>query len=321
MKKIIAITIFAFIAASLVFVSCKKDNISTIENAKSSKPTRLVEDYINFNQINYTISDGILKFSSLEEYENLFGNNTQPETEVFSNLVLGSPAIKTYYSTLDASNPQKGSLKFIGCIVNSDKIIKIGEFLILLDFESNYVYAETDGTLTNLNKAKNGEQVAGVYKFDMGEDVIEELKLKKTRGLFCGAPWCIKGNKKVGGISIISSGNVGFDLFENIAHPFFLNGEYEKYGIWFQYIVRDVCSGFPIDQMSGPRVTSGSGQFTRRCGNTVTNTINLTSSLPFKHGLLYGNIRSLSKLDATITMTTTSPGSGSPTSITLHDVR
>jgi hypothetical protein len=319
MKKIIAITIIAFITTSLIFVSCKKNQIDPVGITNTTKQTRAIEDNITYNNVVYNISDGILKFSSLTEYENLFGENTQPDTEPFSNLILNSPAIKTYYSTIPNSNTAKSNLKFIGSIINSDKVVKIGEFLILLDFESDKVYAKTDGTLAELNNAKNGQSVAGVLKYDMGDDVIQELKLKKTRGLFCNANWCGKG--RLGDNSLLISFNSGGNNFN---HPHVVSGNYQKYGIWFNYWAETFVDGFPnsFSAIAGSRSMSASGSFTRRCGNTVNNTASHGNSFTaYIDKLMYGNVRSLSRIDATMIMVTTTGFPIPNAQSSYHDIR
>jgi hypothetical protein len=174
-------------ATNIIIVSCTKTQQRGTSNSVP-KATRS-EIFAEINGVQASVSNGILKFKSLEEYSAIYDVSEFAPIQNFANTVSTLPNFITYYATIPATNENKDQYAMLGKLLNENSIIQIGEFTILIDFEGAKVYAKSDGSTQELLAAKGGQSVIGMLTFDIHDDVIEELKLKKTRGLFCSDPW------------------------------------------------------------------------------------------------------------------------------------
>jgi hypothetical protein len=78
--------------------------------------------------------------------------------------------------------------------------------------------------------------------------------------------------------------------------------DYTKYGIWFESDVITKTDPFPTIN-SGVRSLIANGTFERRCGAVINNSISYSNKFGGKIcNILYGNVRSLKKYNATAIM-------------------
>jgi hypothetical protein len=303
MKKIIAITIIAFITTSLIFVSCKK-NEPTTQNKTTTKLSR--SEVLSINNINSKIINGVLTFESIEDYKSIYDVNNYSDILTFANLVNSTEGFTSLYSIIE-NTETKNQYEFLGKLLNQNSVIKIGEFLILIDFASGKVFAKTDATEVELISAKNGNSNNSVQTFDINEDVVEELQFKKTRGLFCSARWC--GNPPNGqsintNMTSVQQVNPADPSLGFVTLPVIINGftKYWAAGIYFELNSRIVVTPAGSPLATAPFSYQTTYTAKRRCGNNVGS----SSSSSFTNAsndktIMYWNVRALSKYNITET--------------------
>ncbi|MFM2192997.1 MAG: hypothetical protein RLZZ118_1954 [Bacteroidota bacterium] len=312
MKKIILSAIsFAFLA-SLIFISCNKNQIKQTSSnlSNQTKQTRSVSE-LTTNGITISSIDNVLSFSSISDYESIVNSENRQTLINFASDIENSGIISNYYSTVNGEEKQQ--FEFLGKLLNTQGIIKIGEFLILIDFTNEKVFAKSDGSVSELLSAKEGTVIPNVLTFDIKDDVIEELKIKKTRGLFCNDKYSTNHpsiNKAGIATNLISSQFVNpADLNQgtidiNVA----VNGEvkYWPAGIYFELNSRIVVTPAGVPLATAPFSYTTVWTWKRRCGTNGGN----SSTSAFLNAsndktVCYWNVRALTSYDIKETFSST----------------
>lgn len=307
MKKIIlAITTICILA-----LACNKTKTDLKQETNLGIKNTRNTVTIQFNSIDYHIIDGILNFETFEKYENIVNSDKREELITFANSVYKSNGIKTYYDRVNEK--EKDQFDFIGKLLNKDGFIKIDAYLILIDFENSLVYAQKNGNTNDITSTKNGRLVASVIKFSIMDDVIEELKINGTRGLFCNALWQGKfENFPQDGALQTSLSSVQYTPGGNVTLPVQINTsvKYWTAGIYFELNSRVVVTpaGNPLATAPFSYVTTYSCK--RRCGNTFSgsNTRSFSNASNDKN-VMYWNSRALTKGYTSISSTVSSSAS------------
>jgi hypothetical protein len=269
------------LAASIILItSCTKTQQGTTTNL-IPKATRS-ESYAEINGVQASVTNGILKFKSLDDYSAIYEVSEFGPLQNFANAVSALPNFTTYYSTIPSTDENKDQFAMLGKLLNSNSIIRIGEFTILVDFGGSKVYAKTDGVTDEMLAAKAGQSIIGMLTFDIHDDVIEELKLKKTRGLFCSDPWRPAQSD--------SRGMAFKQVFSSDADWGTLCAKYWPAGIYFELNSKVTTT------YSGSYFTHESTwSWQRRCGKSGSGT--RTYSTPIKmntdKNFIYYNVRAL----------------------------
>jgi hypothetical protein len=285
--KLIALSVLAFVTiASMVFVSCQKAK-TTIESPSSNavKNNRGVE-YINFNDNIYSIKSGILTFETFDKYKQLF-ESTDPNTlQVFADLIEKSKSMLSYTET-DLTPDQKDELHILGKLINSDGMIKIDIFTLLLNFKEKIIFATRYGTSQDLLNANNGKIPSNVYKLNMeDEETIDALLEIKTRGLFCKERYATSNSK----VSSYMKTNVYsfINPTDNTTKPLHIEAQvrYVQGGIYYELSARSwtepqYYAGFPYNNPSYnvPRTLTTNYTWKRRCNSASGNGTNVMSNV------------------------------------------
>lgn len=300
MKKsllLIAVSIF-------IGVSCTKqdDPMKIVKNPESTSTQREFEkDQIEFNDVTYQIADGMLTFTSFDEYENLFEVKDPNSLTEFGSAVEESEAMTSYNENLD----EVEKMGFIGSIVNGDGIFKVDAYLILLDFHGKMVFATDKGTIEDLLNAKKGDVSKDVLQFDMeNRDVIEELRDHGSRGIFCNASWAPSDNQWSNLITTTVKDN------NNVFAQIQTNVNYGKYGVYFEMKTESYSGNWAsLSGITVPRNLNYNYSWERRCGTTGSGnyTTNCTQTWSAVCNrcvtLIYGNVRALKHYCLTSTLT------------------
>jgi hypothetical protein len=181
MKNVISI----FLLSTLFAIACNKSSIEADITKQEKEKLRTSSEQLSFNGVDCQIQQGILQFPTFEHYTSLFDVKEISTLQEFANQVKNSSAMVSYVESITDDN-MKSELEIIGSFVNSDGIIKIDAFTLLLDFEARKVFALQQGSINDLLDAKNGNVGNNVFSYSMDNaDVIEELQSKKTRWSLC----------------------------------------------------------------------------------------------------------------------------------------
>ena len=301
--KVTALAIMMVLGAtSIGLVSCQKDaqivDMTSSGNVNGTM-TPLTGEF-QFNSVNYQINEGVLEFATFADYENIANSEELTTLTEFAQTCENSNLLTNYYSGVTDST--KEQYEFLGKLLNSDGIIKIDEFLILIDFNASTVYAKKHGESVELINAKNGEDGNSVVSFAIEDDVIEELKIYKTRGLFCSAQYqkkfCVDANSMKTNRTSVQQTPGG-----SITMPVFINTsvKYWPAGIYFELNSRVVVTpaGNPLATAPFSYVTTYS--CTRRCGNSFSGNSTKTFTNASNHkNVMYWNARALKQGSTTI---------------------
>lgn len=282
MKKTILISGLACLSIfATVFYSCNKST-NSISPTTITKKTRSASATFTFQGKTIAIENDRVKFASFDDYEYVANNSDQSELDEFITSLNNTGVLTSYNSIANHSNDDAFKFNFIGDIVNSQGIIEIDNFLVLLDFEASKVFASKTINVQNLLDAKNGTVNNDVSVFDMDEDVIEELKIKKTRGLFCGDRHAL--GKTHTSPKLETTARLTWKDCDTVHHDcrisLELNTNYCKYGIWFK--LYSELQSKPWQTATSQRQPQWSFHttftFTKRCGPTVTGTDNQSAA-------------------------------------------
>lgn len=314
MKKII----LAIFTLTILASSCQKTETSVDPNPIEQKVTaRSGDDIITFNGVEYQITNGMLNFTSFEQYENLFAVDDPNLLDEFANQVYNSTEMTSYLESID-DEEVKARIGFIGMIVNENGLIKIDDYNILLDFDTRNVFATSEGSTDDLILAKNGEVHENVYPFSMDEnDVIDELVAKKTRGIFCKDRWATQKNQWTSNLP--TTVYISWGVYANMQ----ANVRYTASGIYFEMQTESYCPEWSLllgSTITVPRNLSWTYSWRRRCGTSGSGSGSSTQTQSTGavnnrfRVVVYGNIRALKhySLQATIT---------SPRSVVPNDSR
>ncbi len=317
MKKII----LAIFSIALFSIACNKAKTTLEPSATKSIKTRKLEDNIPFNGHTYRIINGMLEFTSIEEYENLFGTETtdvSPESlQSFANLVKASSAMQTYweYHNFPADSIQ---YSFIGNIVNHNGVIRIDDYLILLDFDHNKAFMTITNSELGLLQAVSGDIATDIEVHGMEEDLIDIIIYAK-KGIFCKERYA---TKKHDGLGMLTLSQTLLPPPNNVYVNNSLNSEvrYGVYAIYYELFSKVVVTPVPYATEYYTFVTSYSWE--RRCSSKTggwTYTDDFTASpTDTEKRTCYSNLRALKHYS--INQTCTSPSApGSSITVNIAD--
>jgi hypothetical protein len=284
---VVAVTIF-----SAILLSCHKEK-PTLQTIKPSikKSTRTTEDVIIFNNASYQISNGMLNFSTFAHYEKLYEVENPNTLMEFAERVKNSTAMISYIETI-SNIDENDRLHFIGSIVNEHGLIKIDDFILLLDFNSKLIYATKSGSQQDLINAQTGVLSQNVFVLNMeGEETIDALHEIKTRGLFCKESYATSKFKNNENDKLLTDNK-----------SFVITARYSQFGIYYELMSL---------QLSTPNGSHAhfhcftSGWWQRRCSNVsgiINQTLNFAPGLNTLNSntLWYGNLRALKHYSVTM---------------------
>jgi hypothetical protein len=309
MKKLI----FAIFSIALIFVACKKaTTILEPNQVKKTKKTRTNIDSILFNNHYYHIVDGMLQFKSIDEYDNLFGTENEdidPSLlQQFADNVKESDAMNTYW---ESRNLPLDSIhySFIGNIVNQNGIIRIDDYLLLLDFVHEKVFITVANNVQGLLNAVQGNVASNIEIFTMKDDVASEIRTRK-KGWLCKERYA-KLDQYGQSLQTLSQvwypGPINAYGIVSLSHEV----RYASYGIYYELFSRVVAVPVPYATEYFKFVTTYS--WVRRCSNKTggwTYTDDFTgSAIDHCKRKCYSNVRALKHYDIKSTLTSPSaPG-------------
>lgn len=122
---------------------------------------------------NLTFQNGVLKFSSISVYEQ-YAENTLDRNDIL-NTTSGINMLSKFLSSSDTLYPE-----FLGQILNADKIMGIGNFLIKIDLENNRALAVktnvTDAYNLLVNNSINSSDVMNFStEVDNAPEILESI--------------------------------------------------------------------------------------------------------------------------------------------------
>jgi hypothetical protein len=308
MKKLI----MAILGIAIFTISCNKSNelVTNPTNITGTIKTRSSSGIINFNGNDYRVDNGILNFETFYKYENIVNTESRESLIEFANLVEQANLFYNYNSIV--SDDEKEQFEFIGKLINKDGFIKIDAFLILVDFPSKKVYAQKNGNTSDILSAKNGTSIQSVLAFSIEEDVIEELKIYKSRGLFCNDAWQQSFDvPHTGGTfptNLVSNqntpgGTIQMQVFINTSV------KYWPAGIYFELNSRVVVTPAGNPLATAPFSYTTTYSCKRRCGNSFSGTSTRTLNTSNDKNVMYWNTRALRQGYTSISSTVSSSAS------------
>lgn len=252
------------------FTSCEKEEVELDKNAvenslnDAEKNFELVDnnDYSHLSVIN-----GVLNFSSIEYYESFFDKMVAGK-EGFLQEYTAKLNFKSFNSITIAR--ENGEIDdFVASILDENGIVKIGEWFIKLNFETESVYACSDEHW-NAYELVQRENDKDVYTFTFDEEVLIYLndpELLEERGWGCSDR---SANRKWSQTAIKN-----ITIINNIQMNMQCKVRYSKYGIYFTL------------KAEGPHTTEyqpsntpnrlrywfqlDNCSYAERCGSSVTN--------------------------------------------------
>ncbi|HGJ67209.1 TPA: hypothetical protein ENS27_17755 [bacterium] len=271
MKKLIPLFLLG-----LLFITCSK------KDEKLSPPTssgiELKQNRISFNdEKSYT--DIISKYQT-DESSAL--NLLKP----YKPKLLKSSTVESINSADSLYDP------FLLEILNEDKIVEIGEWIIKVDMPNNKVFALHINDSVYINDLKDNQSNEKIYTFAPDQEVLKILNdsikpgLKSTTGIFCGARYASSDYDKD-------------DELYGDRYRLKCRLEYNKFGILFT-IVAEVTNQTRLlgiwTPCDGDLWINYEGSWTPRCKGIQTKTdycSNCQTAAKSKTVRLYYDIRAL----------------------------
>ncbi len=226
----------------------------------------------------------------------------------------------------ELTDVKKDELHIIGKLVNSDGVIKIDIFNILLDFENNKVYATSKGTIQDLINAKNGNIISTVFPFSMQEnEMLDELIHIKYRGVFCQESYATS-KCKLG--ELITTATVSSNPTKVV--KFNTGVKYSQWGIYYELngewstTIDNFGSGVGFNWVKHDLSIVWTWQ--RRC-SSVSGNSSYSENHPnsfFANGtsfkkLIYSNVRALKHYNLTFTISSPISTTGLPVAININN--
>lgn len=265
---------------------------------------RMNIEVVNGFGINCKVEDGVLTFNTIEEFEQLEQLEQSGRTNEF---IENLRRLKNFFS-YNQSHFTDRSLDFIGDIVNIDGLIKIENYSIKLDFKKRLVFVSSQLSGQELNFINVTDLPPGVECYTMDEDVLSEIKNKKSRGILCRDRYA-KGKDLEDGIqgkTIIDfyvqpiGGNTnGVPSLVSAPESWIVYVEYCPTGLWYK--MWSECWAAPANTYGyfgrGPIDMYTSFWCQRRCGKEIAgqslfNNVPQTSGGPAKR-VVYSSPRGL----------------------------
>lgn len=291
--------LLAIFSIALFTVACKKSTYTLeTKNSESTKKKRTsIRDSVFFNNHYYHIADGMLQFETIDEYYNLYGTEIEDTDPIllqeFADNVKKSNAINTYweYKNFPIDSIQ---YSFIGNIVNQDGIIKIDDYLLLLDFENEKVFMTSNNNTQELLDAVNGDVSDNIEVFSMNDDIASKIMYKKKKGFFCKEYYADREHdgRSIQTLSQVWLEEVQAYVLMAISHE----ARYASYGIYFELFSRAVVvPAVPYANDYFKLYTTYTWE--RRCssktgGYTYTDDYTNVPTTHYKR-VCYGNLRAL----------------------------
>ena len=282
-KKVLVFAASACLGAA-VFTSCKKTDNHTFAQQPPLKSWNATANYNEVfttpNNIVVNCVDGVLEFASIADYEQAIADLTYEELRDFLATVKGTDfySYTEQYEDNDLNDQSKvPDYEIIGNLVNDKGLIKIGDYLMCLDFDNNLVYTTESGSKDDLLLAKSGTPVATVRSFGAEKDVLEEVLIPAgareplALSIFCRDRWATA--KAAGTTPEVLPLN-----FNNTWGQVKLAGRisYAVYGVYFDLRgrVRTVPAGGNVSTTVANMQLTFDYRAKRRCGQSFDAIIN-----------------------------------------------
>ena len=195
MKKVI----FSALALGMVLFACNKKQIEPEKDKKEEYRQELIEAYQKQKSIidnnDYSklklVDNRTLEFESVEYYESFVKNAKDKQIDFFKkHLKEKMPNYKSIYSKQQERELDLFDDDFIQTILDVNQIVKIGEWYVRLNPETQKVYATSDKNSNAyelvLREDADNEKV---YDFSFDESVLEYLNDPESledRKFWCG---------------------------------------------------------------------------------------------------------------------------------------
>ncbi|MCT4582921.1 MAG: hypothetical protein N4A35_16025 [Flavobacteriales bacterium] len=309
------------IIIALFLFSCNKEKRLTPEPIPSEKKT--YTDQNDYSQL--TIKDNLLEFTSFEYYKSFMGAKDERKTDFLIQKIRQSN-FNSYEKLMQTKSSKNSIDDFIVNILNQDNIVKIDQWYLKLNFETEKVYAVPAETTNAYQLAANEKTTNGsVYEFSFEDEVITLLEEGQYQGqsTFCSDRRASSRSHLTPVHRIITHGNI------------YVNGElrsdYKRYGVYFTLISEGalVSNDLNFNSKTTMWFYLSNCSYEIRCGGSQTgrtyptnyptyfNVVN--SSTVIGRYRWYGGSKQLKSYDYKVKMridhtyTTTPPNSFTPT--------
>lgn len=173
MKKVI-LSGFIIATMGITIIGCKKEKVETVNqtsNLNSNSEGEGIESIDNNDYTQLKVNNGVLEFGSIEYYESLVDNS---DYNVIDNL---EKKIKSLtYTTYKDKYPNDTIFQehFTETLLNPDKVVKIGNWFLLIEPNTSLVYAISDEVDNCYEKLlSNNDENISAFSFD--DNVLEIL--------------------------------------------------------------------------------------------------------------------------------------------------
>ena len=186
MKNVSKILMFIFISG-ICLVSCQKEELNQTLKSKSQE----IDIYFNSK---------FLTFKTIESYKKTIGDLSDEKTLVNLKQINENPLrnLKTATGLDEDLYPE-----FLLTILNEDKIVQIGEWIIKVDMEKNVLSVINEKNSELIDNLIDGVANEKIYHFSTDDDVLDLLEEGSTgtinkpqlKGLFCSDRQAISFNE------------------------------------------------------------------------------------------------------------------------------
>lgn len=260
-KTLIAITL---IASSFLY-SCKKDKQTTNQpneiSINSSSENTFAKEF------NLTLSENRLVFKSIEDYKKAVDNPTEEIARKFKQALNNFTNFKSYLATknekiVKSTNDDGFNDTYFEAILNSDKIVQIGDYLYKINPLSQSVYVLSAKYISDYKDLVNeNTNNSNIKIYSTGDNVLELVETNtasKNTALFCsegGIGGYADGVDFVAGAGSGSSRRAAVD--------------FNRYGIYFSLFARIWPSAGGNEFVFDFNGTLGYIHYHVRCGSTA----------------------------------------------------
>jgi len=176
MKNVSKILMFIFIAG-LFFTACQKEQLVQT----TQKESKEIEVFFKSN---------FLAFKTVESYKKTIGDLSEEKTLVNLKQINQNPLRNLKKST---SLDEDLYPEFLLTILNEDKIVQIGEWIIKVDMEKNIVSVINEENYDLVDNLIEGVTNKKIYQFSTSDDVLDLLEdgskgtvnTPQLKGIFC----------------------------------------------------------------------------------------------------------------------------------------
>jgi uncharacterized protein YxeA len=273
MKKLKRILVAS--AFLIAFTSCEKNEIQQNENTQATNPDRTQNEQIDESTIidrhlfpELYVENGVLTFASIEYYESLVDEESQQQCIDQLTNYLNESAFNSYGKNHITDSEFQD--RFMDAIMNEDKVVKIGKWLIYIDPTNEIVKAISDEVSNAYTILLGNTQNEDIIEMTTTDDVLDELSegSGQDRNGLCGESGVASRDEQ----EYFGSPNEG----TNRAIL-----EHRKYGIYFKIQVR-IFTPLVANQMVKFNFTKKS--YKKTCQTMVNMTLGNYSTPSFNGG-------------------------------------